>query len=244
MAYPTPPTYVTGRRLWLLAMPYSVRPKAQLGIEGGDPGFVPGQVSTVTRTGAGASGTVTIYSGGPTDTFAVDLNIVLGGALGTATYRYRLQSTDAWSATMVTPSSGIVELTESGLTVLLAGTFTAAENHAFTTVESPQQVAIREAIALEVDRLIRTRGALPLDADDIGADLEILNARLCAWELLSLRGFDPKGKHDQLILHRARRARQALRKIREEMEQGGWGGQDTTAGVALHSQDAQGRDLW
>lgn len=243
----TAPTYVTGRRLWLLAMPRSVRPAAQLGIQGGDPGFIPGQISALTSSGS-PTGTMAIHSGGPTDAFAVDVNCVLGGALGTATYRYRLQSTDPWSATMVTPADGIVELTESGILALLGGTFFAGETHSFTTTESPQQKALRDSIALEIDRVLRTRGALPVD--EVGADIELLAARCVAWEMLGLRGYNPKSQHDQIILHRAQRAWRSIKKIREEIEQGAWSGQGTPAGVVASSYprqgagDASGSGLW
>lgn len=243
MAYPTAQEYFTGRQLWMLAMPTTVRPRA-VGVQGGDPGLAPGRVSAVTRAGAGAAGTVTVYSGGPTDTFAVRLECVAGGALGTATYRTRLQSTEAWSVTQTTPTDGLVELPESGMILLLSGTFTTAETHDFSTVESAQQVAIRQAISLEMDRLLRTRGGAPLDSDDYGVDLSLLGARMGAWELLRVRGYDPRSRHDEQVMIAAKRSRAQLVRVREEREQGGWGGQDSTAGVALSSQDAQGVELW
>jgi len=234
------PEYCTGRRLWLLAMPSSERPRA-VGIEGGDPGFGPGYVSAVTRSGGG-TGTVSIYSGGPTDTFTARLEIVAGGALGTATYRTRLQTTEAWSPTLVTPLAGMVELPESGLILLLAGTFATGETHDFTTVEAAQQVAIRQGIAGEIDWTLRTRGSLPLE--DWGMDLAQLAARCAACELLEARGFDPRSLHDKIILARAKRARQLLRKLRAEIVQGEWGGQGVTLGIAASSQEAQGLGPW
>lgn len=241
MAYPTAQEYFTGRQLWSLAMPTTVRPRA-VGIAGGDPGLAPGIVSAVTRTAG--TGTVAVYSGGPTDTFAVRLECVAGGALGTATYRTRLQSTEDWSATQRTPTDGLVELPESGMILLLSGTFTTGETHDFTTVEPAQQVKIRQAISLEMDRLLRTRGDAPLDADDIGLDLSLLGARMAAFELLKIRGYDPRSRHDEQIMMAARRSKAQLARIREEREQGGWGGQDSTAGVACVSAAAQGKELW
>lgn len=241
MAYPVAQEYFTGRQLWTLAMPATVRPRA-VGLLGGDPGLAPGRVSAVTRTAG--TGTVTIYSGGPTDTFAARLECVAGGALGTATYRTRLQTAEAWSVTQTTPTDGLVEVPESGLVLLLSGTFTTAETHDFTTVEPAQQVAIRQAVSLEMDRLLRTRGAAPLDSDDYGVDLSLLGARMAAYEILRIRGYDPRSRHDEQVMMAAKRSRAQLARIREEREQGGWGGQDTTAGVACGSQEAQGVDLW
>lgn len=241
MTYPAATEYFTGRQLWRLAMPSTVRPRAT-GYEGGDPGLQPGTISTVTRAGVGASGTVAIYSGGPTDTFAVRLEIVAGGALGAATFRTRLQAAEAWSSTQTTPMSGLHELPESGLFLSLTGPFAAGETHDFTTTEAAQQRELRRGVALEVDRLLRTRGALPLT--EWGVDVELLCARCVAWELLGLRGYDPKSGHDALIMERARRSWEQLREIREELQQGGWAGQSSTAGVAMASEPAQGQGLW
>lgn len=242
MAYPVAQEYFTGRQLWR-EMPTTVRPRA-VGIAGGDPGLHPGYVSAVTRAGAGASGTVTVYSGGPTDTFAVRLECVAGGALGTATYRTRLQSTEDWSPTLRTPSDGLVELPDSGMILQLSGTFATGETHDFTTTESAKQVELRQAISLEMDGYLRTRGAVPLDSDDFGVDLVELGTRIGVYRLLKPRGFNPKSTHDLLIIKGNSQAMARLKRIREEREQGGWGGQDTTAGVACDSQEAQGVDLW
>lgn len=240
--YPAAQEYFTGRQLWALAMPTTVRPRA-VGLLGGDPGLQPGYVSAVTRSGGG-TGTVAPYSGGPTDTFAVRLECVAGGALGTATYRTRLQSTESWSPTLRTPTDGLVEVPDLGIILLLSGTFATAETHDFTTTEPAQQVAIRQGISLEIDRLLRTRGSAPLDSDAFGLDLSLIGARMAAWELLKIRGYDPRSRHDETILIAAKRSRAQLVKVREEREQGGWEGQDATAGVACHSQEAQGVDLW
>lgn len=230
----TTPEYVTGRRLWLLALPRTVTPA--------DPGFEPGQVSTIVQTIGLPTGTVAVHTGGPRDTFAVQLEVMTAGAPGVLAVRYRLQTTDAWSLTQTVPADGVLELLESGLVLLFAGTFGLGATFTFTTIESAQQAALRKGLSGEVARVLRTRGDLPLA--EWGVDLELLTARVCAWELLGLRGYDPKSAHDQLIMERARRAWENLRAIREELEQGDWPGQDATAGVAASSEEAQAVGLW
>jgi hypothetical protein len=227
------PIYCTGRELWRLGMPRTVTPA--------DPGFTPGQVSTITHVGLG-TGTVALFSGGPTDTYTVTIEVVLGGAPGTCTVRYRLLPAEAWSLTQLIPTGGVLELAESGLTVILAGTFVAADTYSFTTVISPQIDMMLHAISGEAARRLRVRGALPLA--EWGDDLRLIVARLTAHELLALRGFDPRSNHDQMVIARARLARSKLAKIAEELEQTDLAGQSSTLGVACHSQPPQGVDLW
>lgn len=233
------PEYCTGRQLWRLGMPASLRPD--------DPGFVPGLVSAIVRTGAGP-GVISIHSGGPTDSYSVRIEVMGSGALGVATMRYRLQDAEAWSVTTLIPADeqslgySTWVLPESGLVLRFSGSFTATDVYTFVTVESPQAADLRRAISGEMARKLRVRGALPLT--EWGVDISLIAARLVAYELLAIRGYDPQSKHDQLVSARAEWARNKLTGIAEEMEQSDLPGQSAVLGVACSSQPPQGVDLW
>jgi hypothetical protein len=66
----------------------------------------------------------------PNDAYEVEVEIVAGGALGTATFRYSLDALNpdgpTWSETFTTPTSGLYTLGDSGVTLTLAaGTYVA-----------------------------------------------------------------------------------------------------------------------
>lgn len=240
------PEYCTGRQLWRLGMPATLNPS--------DPAWVPGQVSAVVHTGSASTATVRVWSGGPTDTYAITLEIVTTGALGAAAFRYRLQDTDAWSLPILIPADAEARgyavwlLPESGLTLAFAvgaaglTAFQAGDTYAFSTVESPQQADLRRAVSDEIERKIKPRGGQPARDWDVG--LAELAAQKVAYRLGRIRGFDPRTPHDQLILRGEKHANAELRRIMEEIEQMDTPGQESILGVVCRSQPPQGAEPW
>ncbi len=330
------PEFCTGRELWLSGMPSTLSPA--------DPAWEPGQVGAITHTGLGA-GVLSIFKGGPTDTFSIRVEILSTGILGAATMRWRLQDgkmllqgadpdgdvvmqslqqgvalivqsgasagyavapgavqgqqdvtltvtpattgaqlaalarggaagllatpvalgagtsvcgqalprtplpIDPWSLTTTIPPDAdglgysVFDLAESGLVVqFTAGTFTRGDAYAFFTRESPQQARLRRQVSDEIARKLRVRGQLPLP--QVGEDLKLIAARMVAYEMLALRGYDPQNAHDKLVLGRADWARTKLVDIAEELEQGDQDGQGVVAGIAARSQPPQGVGPW
>lgn len=105
-------------------------------------GFAPvaGDVSTVTHVGGGpASPTV---SGDPARKFAVKFEITTAGALNTAEARYAIDAAGYdgvdpdWFGPVVIPTDGVVELTDTGLTVTFgAGPYVVGDTYSFTTTD-------------------------------------------------------------------------------------------------------------
>ena len=92
---------------------------------------------TVTRVG---SGTATLLDGStnsPVDAYALAVRIVSGGALGTATFQYSLDSFDpldaeqakakTWSGEFIIPAGGKYVLPGTGIVLTFAGTFTTGD---------------------------------------------------------------------------------------------------------------------
>lgn len=235
----TSPEYCTGRELWALGMPSTLSPA--------DPAWEPGQIGVISHTGPG-TGAVAIFSGGPTDAFSVRLEVLGSGGLGVGTFRWRPQDAEAWSLATTFPADAdslgysVFHLQETGITLRLSGTFTAGDVYAFSTTESPQQARFRKALSGEMARKLRVRGHLPLT--EWGEDIKLIAARLVAYELLALKGFDPNNQHDKLVLGRAEWARHKIDAIAQELEQSDLAGQSTILGVAASSQPPQGAELW
>jgi len=112
-----------------------------LAVTGGPVGFVTSSTSvaaaigTVTQTGAD---TLLVASGTPTNDFNVLVEIVAGGALGTATFKYTLDNYSGseaaqrtYSPVITVPSGGSYLLPSTGITITFAGTQTAGNVHSF-----------------------------------------------------------------------------------------------------------------
>ena len=91
-----------------------------------------GSSSAVTASGGGP--TVTI-AGTPNDNYTAKILIVLGGALGTATFKYYLDGlTASYSRVLTVPSGGTYLIPGTGITVTFAaGTYVAAETYSWTS---------------------------------------------------------------------------------------------------------------
>lgn len=88
-------------------------------------------LSAVTESGpAGPDVTVT---GTPNDFYDAKIEIVLGGALGTATFKYTLDGGQTYSATLTTPSGLTYVIPNTGITATFtAGTQVVGTIHSFT----------------------------------------------------------------------------------------------------------------
>jgi hypothetical protein len=91
-----------------------------------------------------AAGPAITITGTPNDRYALKVEIMLGGARGTATYRYSLDAHDSdaapitWSQTRVSPSGGTYVIAGSGLTLNFpVGTYVLGETYTYETI--PQE---------------------------------------------------------------------------------------------------------
>jgi hypothetical protein len=233
----TSPSYCSGREVWRLGMPRTVSPA--------DPGLSQGSVGPLVKVAGVGTGTLALLTGAPTDSFAIRIEVGLGGALGTATARGSLDNGLTWRPTTVIPSDGVWPLDESGLVLLFTGDQTAGDVWTSSTTESEQQAQMRRAVGARIARWLRTRGVVPPTAADVGDDFREVAAVLVAEALLDgIRGFEPTTDQRRGVQARADRARVELAQIAEEMVQSDLAGQATTAGVDCQSEPPQGQGLW
>lgn len=229
------PTYCTGRELWRLGMPRTVSPA--------DPGLSQGAVGPLAKVVSVGVGTLTVLAGAPTDGYPVRVEIVLGGALGTATARGSLDNGVTWQPTTVIPADGAWPLDESGLVLGFAGVQTATDAWTFATTESAQQAQFRRAKGGQMARWLRTRGVQP--QQDFGDDMREIAAVLCAEVMLDrIRGFEPGTDQRRGVQRSADEARKNLAQLAEEYQQSDLAGQDDPAGIRCTSEEPQGKGLW
>lgn len=92
---------------------------------------VAGALSAVVESGA--SGPDVTVSGTPLEFYDAKIEIVLGGALGTATFKYTLDGGQTYSSTLVTPVGLTYVIPNTGITATFtAGTQVAGTIHSFT----------------------------------------------------------------------------------------------------------------
>lgn len=87
----------------------------------------------ITKTGAGPAIT---QASSPVDGYSVRVQIVTGGALGTATFKYALDGQAAapvYSGEIAVPSGGVFVVPGAGLVLTFASTFVAGDIYTFTT---------------------------------------------------------------------------------------------------------------
>lgn len=87
----------------------------------------------ITVAGSGTAGWVTQASS-PIDTYNVLVTIVLGGALGTATFTYSLDGGNSTSAVIQVPSGGVYVIAGTGIILTFASTFVAADTYTIAAV--------------------------------------------------------------------------------------------------------------
>jgi hypothetical protein len=87
----------------------------------------------ITVAGSGTAGWVTQVSS-PVDTYDVIVDIVTGGALGTAVFTYSLDGGNDFSPQIQVPGGGVYVIPGVGVILTFASTFVAADAYEFTTV--------------------------------------------------------------------------------------------------------------
>lgn len=96
---------------------------------------------TITQSGAGPLPT---QASSPVDVYSVLVEILTGGALGTATFRYALDgqaASPSYSGEIAVPSGGKFVIPGAGIMLTFASTFVAADTYAFTTVAANATVS-------------------------------------------------------------------------------------------------------
>jgi hypothetical protein len=171
----------------------------------------------VQATGAGVGRVVpggTLDVGGLSATeLPVLVEVVAGGALGTATWRWSHDSGTTWTATATTPAAGVTAaLTHpslgipTGLTVRFVGTQTASARFEWTAtsvVAECLRAANEEAFGYLADRF-----GWPLDVvpTDIVRDV----VAMAAADVAANVGYRPGVENDRLLEDRAAAARKRL----------------------------------
>jgi hypothetical protein len=87
--------------------------------------------TTATVTGSGSTAPTGTFS--PSDSYQVQIKIIAGGALGTATFQYSLDAGLSWSPTILIASGGVYAIPGAGMFVTFASTFNAGDVYSFTT---------------------------------------------------------------------------------------------------------------
>lgn len=134
----------------------------------------------------------------------VRVEIVAGGALGTATWRWSPDAGTTWSATVATPSNGQpvalvhpVQGLDTGLKVGFGGTLSTGARWDWTAVSNVAKAL--DWAAGELDAGLRDRYpngiVAPYPDDLIGHE-----AALAMWKTLVNRGFNPENPGDRTIL--------------------------------------------
>lgn len=86
----------------------------------------------ITVVGAGTAGWITQTSS-PVDAYSIIVTIVLGGALGTATFTYSTDGGNNVSSTIQVPGGGLYAIPGTGVFLTFAGTFVADDTYTMTS---------------------------------------------------------------------------------------------------------------
>lgn len=106
-----------------------------------------GTLGAITKVGGHAGPTVSDNSSASNDAYELLVEIVLGGAVATATFKYSLDGGDTWSATIVTAAT--VNLTGSGLSLAFAaGTYVAGHQYSASST-APTYTALGLSNAID-----------------------------------------------------------------------------------------------
>lgn len=91
-------------------------------------------------------------SGNPTDSYDIKIEIVTGGALGTAVAKYSFDGGDTYSEKITVPADGALSLGITGVTLTISGTgdLTAGDKFEFTTTAPSASTAVVLAAITEV----------------------------------------------------------------------------------------------
>lgn len=174
----------------------------------------PSRFSAVTTASAAGTlaptGTLDVAAQRATE-LTVSLEIVVGGAVGVATWRWRIGS-GAWSSAGATATE--VTLGATGLRARLGGTFTVGDAFTWTATSSvgPCLRAANEAAC----RWLHRRYSPPLTTvpTDLARDVCVVAAA----DVMAVRGYSPDGR-DDLLEKRAAEVRKQWAAIRDEQLQ-------------------------
>ena len=178
----------------------------------------------VTATGAGVG---LVVPGGALDvgalasaSLAVLVEVVAGGAPGTATWRWSHDSGTTWSGTSTTPAAGTFaplahpsSSVSTGLMVRFSGTQTAGARYAWTArscVADALQAANDEACGELNDTLGWPLSTVP---SDLVRDV----CTIAAADVAAVIGYNPSDGADRLLEARAKAARERLRARRSHI---------------------------
>lgn len=90
---------------------------------------------TITLSGSGPAASNVTQASSPLDSYAVQLAITTGGALGVAQFTYSVDGGDAVSGQILVPSSpGKYAIPQTGIVLTFSSTFTLGDTYTFTTI--------------------------------------------------------------------------------------------------------------
>lgn len=178
----------------------------------------PSTLGPVVRTGTGAG---IITPSGRLDVptllvgnLTIEVQVVVGGVPGVATFRYRIDG-GAWSSTTTTPASGTVSVlsgaASTGVALAFSGTFVADDVYAIPVVSVIKRALDRWNA--RADAAVRRRVNLP--PSEWGADIVGAVVDGAAFDVLKARGFSPDNPGDQAVLQGYKNAEAYLRNLGE-----------------------------
>lgn len=104
-----------------------------------------GTISAITQSGGGPA--ITDNSSAPNNACELEILIILGGALGTATFKYSLDDGRSWSEVYTAPAGGNFVVPGTGIDLTLAaGSYVAGEQYSADT-EAPTYTATQLSTA-------------------------------------------------------------------------------------------------
>lgn len=140
------------------------------------------------------------------------VDVVVGGALGVATWRFSTNGGATWSATATVPATGTLVLGHTGLIATVSGALTLGERWTWAAVS-----CVRECLRAANDRAARwlhRQFTPPLT--EVPADIVRDVCVVAAADVLAVRGYNPATvEADALIERRAREVREGWREIRD-----------------------------
>lgn len=167
--------------------------------------YVATKTCTVDTTGTVTNGSawvgVVTQTSSPLDDYEPVVSILKGGALGTAVISVSLDNGNSTEiGQLLTPSSGVVTITNTGLVVTLAGTFTTGDTYSFlasrpgynTTDINNAMNALKQVRTLQVS-LIHLEG---MPASAAGAFSAVSTLETSLEDAFSNKGFDWQGISD------------------------------------------------
>lgn len=174
-----------------------------------------------------AGGTALLTPDGKLDVGAVRatslpfvVNVVAGGALGVATWRWSLDGGVTWQPTAATPANGALVLASpaagaTGVTARVTGALSAGETWTWEAVS-----ALRDILRSANDegiRYLQRRYATPLTTVpwDVIRDVCVIAKA----DALAARGYSPEKDNDELVESRARDARKRFRDAQTQVDQ-------------------------